>query len=80
MRAGTARKRSAHGSPVLGSGLGKIGQAGDPRIVIQVKPRPQGRGQGRLILQRVAGRGALVSDPERPCQTSNLDSNLNSAA
>ena len=54
---GTARRLNAileHASPVLGSGLGKIGQAGhvagdhrDPGIMTRAKPGPSGRGPGR---------------------------------
>ena len=43
-----------HASPVLGSGLGKIGQAGDPWIVT---PRSLRRGWGRAGL---AGRWVLI--------------------
>ena len=55
-----ARRRHAileHASPVLGSGLGKIGQAGDPGIVTRTKPNPPGRDPGAPG----AGREALIS-------------------
>ena len=60
-----------HASPVLGSGLGEIGQAVDPGVVTRAKPGPPGRGPGRPGAQgagRSAGCEALVSAPERPCQ------------
>ena len=58
-----------HASPVLGSGLGKIGLAGDPGIVTPRRGRgcsgARGAdfvwGRGALILSGGAGRGALVS-------------------
>ena len=53
-----------HASPVLGSGLSKIGQTGDLGIVT---PR-RGRGRGARGTGFVWGRGALVSPPQRPCQ------------
>ena len=42
-----ARRRLRNSRPVLGSGLGKIGQAHDPEIVARAKPNPPRRGQGR---------------------------------
>ena len=66
-----ARRRDAileHASVVLGSALGKIGQAGDPGVV-QARPGALGdAGRGALILPGGAGRGALISAPQRPCQ------------
>ena len=60
-----------HASPVLGSGLGKIGQAGDPGVVTSPAgppgrgPRRSGaRGAGALISPGGSGRGALSSVPQ----------------
>ena len=79
-----ARRQHAileHASPVLGSGLGKIGQAAEAddnltRDRDQVQARsararpgaPVGAGRGALIATGGAARGALISVPERPCR------------
>ena len=53
-----------HASPVLGSGLGKIGQAGDPGIGTPGRGPGAlgGAGRGALILPSGVGRGARGAD------------------
>ena len=67
-----ARRRNAileHAGPVLGSNLGKIGQGSTGDGDAQARPGALGgAGRGALILPWGAGRGALVSAPQRPCQ------------
>ena len=74
-----ARRRHAileHASPVPGSGLGKICQAGDrdPGEAGSARARlgaPGGAGRGALISRGGARRGALVSASEAPSATAN---------
>ncbi len=49
------------------SGLGRGPVAGDPGVVTWAGSL-RVAGRGALISTGVAGSGALVSDPERPCQ------------
>ena len=72
-----ARRRHSileYASPILGSGLVKIGQAGDPGIVTSPGPRgpapgtPGDAGCRALLWPGGVWRGALFSAPPRPCQ------------
>ena len=67
LHARCALRRNAnleHASPVLGSGLGKIGQAGDPGIGTPGRGPGAlgGAGRGALILPSGVGRGARGAD------------------
>ena len=59
-----------HASPVLGSGLGKIGQVGDQGTLARARPVALGgAGHGQLISPGGAGHGALFSAPPAPLPT-----------